>query len=52
MNAIAPHPRGIIGFNPGIASNSLAGGGSSRGSVVAAAINARITTNPVRNIAR
>ena len=42
------HPSGIIGFRPGIANNSLAGGGFSISSVVAAAIKAKITTNPVR----
>jgi hypothetical protein len=51
MNAIAPHPSGIIGFIPGIATSSLAVGGlAEEGGDISDVMNTRIKRIATINI--
>lgn len=51
MNAIAPHPSGITGFRPGIATNSDTEGGSGFGGAMIAKINMTMSIKATRNMA-
>ena len=50
MNAKAPHPSGITGFNPGIATSSLALGGGVCGGENSAVMNAITISSPTSSI--
>ena len=50
MNARAPHPSGITGFRPGIATSSLALGGGVCGGAIKAVMKAIIINSPTSSI--
>ena len=50
MKAKAPHPSGITGFNPGIATSSEGGGGSVVVPCVTVKTKLRTTNSPAKSI--
>ena len=50
MNAIAPHPNGIIGLSPGMATSSLAVGGAAVGGLSTEVMNAKSMPMATKNI--